>query len=130
MKPLAIACQPALALLLASTALGQTGARPADLGALSHTLQNVIAKVSPAVVQVRVTAYGPVTDGITGNSALLGTQRNTGSGVILTPDGFIVTNAHVIEGGRRFVVMLPRPAAAGVPGRSALAPVSQEAAAR
>jgi serine protease Do len=37
-----------------------------------------------------------------------------------------VTNAHVVEGGRRFVVVLPRPVAAGVPGRSALAPVSQQ----
>jgi serine protease Do len=46
--------------------------------------------------------------------------------VILSADGYIVTNAHVVEGGRRFVVVLPRPVAAGVPGRSALAPVSQE----
>ena len=44
------------------------------------------------------------------SAALLGTQRSTGSGVILSADGFIVTNAHVVEGGRRFVVVLPRPA--------------------
>jgi serine protease Do len=37
-----------------------------------------------------------------------------------------VTNAHVVDGGRRFTVVLPRPAVAGVPGRSTLAPVSQE----
>jgi serine protease Do len=82
--------------------------------------------VGPAVVQIRVVAYGPVTGGATGTTALLGTQRSTGSGLVVSPDGFIVTNAHVIERGRRFVVVLPRPAAAGVPGRSALAPVSQE----
>jgi serine protease Do len=46
--------------------------------------------------------------------------------VILSADGYIMTNAHVVEGGRRFVVVLPRPVAPGVPARSALAPVSQE----
>jgi serine protease Do len=47
----------------------------------------------------------------------------------VSPDGFIITNAHVIQGGRRYIVVLPRPAVPGVPGRSALAPVSQEVSA-
>jgi serine protease Do len=72
-----------------------------------------------------VTAYGPVA-GATGQPTRIGPTRNTGSGVILSRDGFIVTNAHVIEGGRRFTVVIPRPAVAGVPTRSALPPVSQE----
>jgi serine protease Do len=116
----------ALTVLGSGPLAGQTTPRSADLAELSRSLPKVVAKVAPAVVQIRVAAYGPVPGGATGSSALLGTQRSTGSGVIIGADGFIVTNAHVIEGGRRFVVVLPRPAVAGTPARSALAPVSQE----
>jgi serine protease Do len=38
-----------------------------------------------------------------------GQQRGSGSGVILDPDGYIVTNAHVVEGARRVRVMLSPP---------------------
>jgi serine protease Do len=115
-----------LALLGAGSAAGQTPRPATNLGTLSHSLEAAVAKVAPAVVQIRVTAYGPVSGGPTTPGALIGTQRSTGSGVVLSSDGFVVTNAHVIEGGRRFVVVLPRPAAVGAPGRSVLAPVSQE----
>jgi serine protease Do len=123
------ACLCALA-VLGTPAAAQTAQRRADLGGLSRSLQSVVARVSPAVVQIQVVAYGPLSAGAAGNTSLLGTQRNTGSGVILSPDGFIVTNAHVIEGGRRFLVVLPRPAVAEAPNRSVLAPVSLEVPAR
>jgi serine protease Do len=116
--------------LAAGSAAAQTPPRTAQLAQLSHSLESVVATVAPAVVQIRVVAYGPVAGGPTGPGALLGTQRSMGSGVILSSDGFIVTNAHVIEGGRRFVVVLPRPAVPGVPARSALAPVFQEISAK
>src|SRR3954465_10379396 len=115
-----------LVALAPASALGQRSSRAAELSALSSSLERVVTKVAPAVVQIRVAAYGPVGGGSTGPSALLGTQRSTGSGLVVSPDGYIVTNAHVIEGGRRFFVVLPRAAAPGAPQRSTLPPVSQE----
>lgn len=42
-------------------------------------------------------------------------QRAIGSGVIVDPDGYIMTNAHVVEGAQRVRVVLPVP-----PSRSPL----------
>jgi len=112
--------------LLPARSLHAQSREALNLRRLSGSLESVVAKVAPAVVQIRASAYAPLSGYPTTAGALLGTQRSTGSGVVLSSDGYIVTNAHVVDGGRRFVVVLPRPVASGVPGRSALAPVSEE----
>jgi serine protease Do len=48
-------------------------------------------------------------------------ERTSGSGVILDPDGYIVTNAHVVENATRLEVELPFAATGGEPGRSIIA---------
>lgn len=70
----------------------------------SGEIRSLSRRVSPAVVQISVSGYGPL-DQATGHSvSLFGRQESIGSGVIVDPDGYIVTNAHVVSGAVRIKV--------------------------
>ena len=84
-------------------------AAPQVLQQLNSALQGLAAKVSPAVVQILVTGYGPLEskNSSESNTALIVRQHAIGSGVIVDPGGYIMTNAHVVEGAQRVRVVLP-----------------------
>lgn len=74
------------------------------------SLEALAQKVSPAVVQILVTGFGPVEDENGGtNTALITRQQSLGSGVVVDPDGYIITNAHVVAGAQTIRVMLTLP---------------------
>lgn len=83
---------------------------PGPLSELNAALEGLAAKVSQGVVQVLVTGYGPVEESGRTDTALIARQRAIGSGVIVDGSGYILTNAHVIEGAQRIRVILPVPA--------------------
>jgi len=99
MKPSA-ACV-AVSLMLAAGLCAQE-ARPhaAVLSDFSAAVEELCAAVSPAVVELEVQMRAPV-DGSDGKRAgFFANQRASGSGVILDAAGYIMTNAHVVDGAR------------------------------
>jgi serine protease Do len=75
-----------------------------SLQQLDDSVVSLVQQVSPAVVQILVTGYGTVEQ--RGQAALIGHQRTLGSGVIVDPEGYIMTNAHVVQGAERVRVVL------------------------
>jgi len=71
---------------------------PADQGH-PKSLANLIDHVSPAVVNIRV-----VTGGAAAGNPTQDATEGQGSGFIVSADGKIVTNYHVIEGGDQITV--------------------------
>jgi hypothetical protein len=65
-----------------SVAISPTEA-PQVLRELNAALEGLVAKVSPAVVQVLVTGYGPLEDKDQSNTALVVRQHAIGSGVVI-----------------------------------------------
>jgi serine protease Do len=121
---LALASPPRSALAADAPAKGRAPAGSA-LGSLSREFRGLVDRVSPAVVQISTTALAPAPGRAAPSDAALGLQQRGGSGVLVSADGYIVTNAHVVEGARRLEIMLARPAATGAPGRSILKGVSE-----
>ena len=104
------------ALAIASLMLQTTGAaaqtRPrvgSTSAELSSALEATTALVAPAVVELFTTSYTPANGLVPRTTDLVTTERASGSGVIVDPEGFLVTNAHVVRGAQRLRVEIPVP---------------------
>jgi S1-C subfamily serine protease len=73
------------------------------LDAYSRSVTGAVDRVAPSVVHIQVigepTRRGPRASSVP--------ETRGGSGFVFTPDGFVLTNAHVVEHAERIEVVLP-----------------------
>jgi serine protease Do len=86
------------------TGAAEGPARPAEVAARApsaETFQEVVAAVLPAIAHIQVEARGRLLP--MGQTV---PQQGTGSGVLFRPDGYILTNDHVVQQAQRVTVTL------------------------
>ena len=89
---------------------------------LSRSFEMLAERTTPAVVQIFTVGYGAVSQA---GGQVLALGERTGSGVLVSADGYIVTNAHVVSGARRIEVLLSERAVAAASTNSILKPVGK-----
>jgi serine protease Do len=95
--------------------LGQDGKNPSTktrnpdaLHQLSTSLEALAMQVNRSVVKIVSIGYSLASDDDdSGNASVLSRQRSLGTGIVVRADGYIITNAHVVQGSRRVRVQLP-----------------------
>jgi serine protease Do len=78
---------------------------------LSTSFEEISQRSGRAVVQIFARSYVAGEDSEKGGG-LLTAQNSSGSGIVMSPDGYILTNAHVVKGAHSLKVQLNVRAAA------------------
>ncbi|MFA4953708.1 MAG: trypsin-like peptidase domain-containing protein [Patescibacteria group bacterium] len=80
---------------------GTTGSGTTIVTTEEQAVENAVKVASPAVVQINITSVSQNPFGFSS-----GQQDGLGSGFIITSDGYVLTNNHVVENATKITVML------------------------
>jgi serine protease Do len=105
----------------------RTAGREDLLERFSASLESLSRRVTPSVVQVLALGLGRV-EGEGGG--LVRAQRGAGSGFVVDPEGYILTNRHVIQGASKIEVLVQPTAEEREGSRSVLEPAGRLVIAR
>src|SRR5450756_1917888 len=81
--------------------VGTSGSGTTIVTTEEQAIENAVKIASPAVVQINITSVSQNPFGFSS-----GTQEGLGSGFIITSDGYVLTNNHVVENATKITVML------------------------
>ena len=109
----------------------QTTARSAvarnPLDDFSQTVQRLIRDVSPAVVDVVVQSFGGLENQSNGRANTVSHQTREATGVLISADGYVVTNAHVVLTAQRIQIRFgDTPAGRRPPVQAEIVGIDQE----
>ena len=95
-----------------TTALGEAELRRRDrenelMDGYSRTVTTVAEQVSPSVVKIEVSGGKVAPEGRPGLRREPGEASGSGSGFVMTPDGYVLTNSHVVSGAKRIAAVFP-----------------------
>jgi serine protease Do len=95
--------------MLAGPSMGANPASIRELDRIGVETERVSAAVGPKVVQIVTQSLKVAETGDEQPAGVLVAERGRGSGFFVAPDGYLITNAHVVANATRIRVLVPAP---------------------
>ena len=111
-----------LLLVMLTSTTGALSQEAGELTGLSESLESLAERVGQATVQIFSLKYSPPSEQVSLGSGVLSEERATGSVTLVSSDGYIVTNAHLVSNARIIQVVLATPVKGTEGSRSILKP--------